>query len=281
MVDVVQAKLTAFSFARAHAASPALAVALYMAALLLAAPSLFGQTGVAPARATIAQAQPAASQPPAVTAPAAPATAVPRPSDAYQKAQQAYQYGRQLQMAGKEAAASKAFASSLATVEKLLVSEPGKADYTSLQCWNLFRLGRHKDVVVAAQKALRTAKDFRIMETLAESLYFLERNDEALKYFASYFELAPAREERMSSAYYYVGECYMRLKKYEHADIAFSTATSIEKGMYYWWYRLGVAKENLGQYKRAHEMYGKALALAPSFTYAREGQARVKAKAGL
>ncbi len=268
---------------RAGAASPAIAAALVMAALLFAAQSAFGQ---APASQTP---QPAAPKPSAAAAapaaqaaqPAAPKPSVPQSSEVYQKALQAYQYGRQLQMAGKEADASKAFTSSLAAIEKLIAAEPGKADYLSLQCWDLFRLGRHKDVVAAAQKALRTIKDFRIIETLAESLYFLERSDEALKYFASYFELAPAREERMSSAYYYVGECYMRLKKYEHADIAFSTATSIEKGMYYWWYRLGVAKENLGQYKRAYEMYGKALSLAPSFKFAKEGQARVKAKAGL
>ncbi|MCE1195981.1 tetratricopeptide repeat protein [bacterium] len=259
---------------RAGAASPAIAAALCMAALLSAASSAFGQ---APAR--VAQAQPAAPKPPSAgTAPAAPAA---QPSDAYQKAAQAYQYGRQLQSGGKEADAAKAFNSSLAAVEKLLAAEPGNADYLSLQCWNLFRLGRHKDVVAAAQKALRTVKDFRIMETLAESLYFLERSDEALKYFASYFELAPPGEERMSSAYYYVGECYMRLKKYEHADIAFSTATAMEQGMYYWWYRLGVAKENLGQYKRAYEMYGKALALSPAFKFAKEGQERVKAKSGL
>lgn len=258
---------------RAGAASPAIAAALVMAALLFAAQSAFGQ---APASQTP---QPAAPKPSAAAA--AQAAPVAQPADVYQKALQAYQYGRQLQMAGKEADASKAFTSSLAAIEKLIAAEPGKADYLSLQCWDLFRLGRHKDVVAAAQKALRTIKDFRIIETLAESLYFLERSDEALKYFASYFELAPAREERMSSAYYYVGECYMRLKKYEHADIAFSTATAIEKGMYYWWYRLGVAKENLGQYKRAYEMYGKALSLAPSFKFAKEGQARVKAKAGL
>ena len=264
--------MTAEGRRRAGAASPANAAAVCLAALLLAAQPAFGQA---------AAAQPAAPKPPAAASTTAPAAAAAQPSDAYQKAFQSYQYGRQLQMGGKEADASKAFTASLAAVEKLLAAEPGKADYLSLQCWNLFRLGRHKDVVAAAQKALRTVKDYRIIETLAESLYFLERSDEALKHFANYFELAPAREERMSSAYYYVGECYMRLKKYEHADIAFSTATSMEKGMYYWWYRLGVAKENLGQYKRAYEMYGKALSLAPSFKYAKEGQARVKAKSGL
>jgi len=200
---------------------------------------------------------------------------------AYQTASQLYQRGRQLQMAGKEAEARKVFTSSLAAVEKALPSDPSSLDLVSLQCWNLFRLDRHKEVVTIAQKALQTAKDYRIMETAAESLYFLDRSEEALQYFANYVELAPPKDDRMSSAYYYMGECYMKLKKYEHADIAFSTAVSMERNMYYWWYRLGAVKELLSQYKRAYESFGKALELNAGFAPAREGRSRVKAKAGL
>jgi len=199
----------------------------------------------------------------------------------YQAASQLYQRGRQLQTGGKEAEAAKAFVSSLAMVEKLLPADAANPDLVSLQCWNLFRLGRHKDVAAIAQKALQTLKDHRITETMAESLYFLERDEEALRNFAKYFELAPPHDDRMSSAYYYVGECYVRLKKYEHADIAFSTATSMEKGMYFWWYRLGSVKELLGQYKRAYGAYGTALELNSGFKPARDGRERVKAKAGL
>ena len=115
------------------------------------------------------------------------ATAKPAGSAAsYAAASQLYQRGRQLQMAGKEAEAEKMFASSLGMVEKLLPSDSSNADLVSLQCWNLFRLERHKEVVAIAQKALGTIKDFRIMETMAESLYFLDRNEEALRYFAKY-----------------------------------------------------------------------------------------------
>ena len=199
----------------------------------------------------------------------------------YQEAAQLYQRGRQLQIGGREAEAKKVFASSLAAVEKALQTDPSNIDLLSLQCWNLFRLDRHKEVVTIAQKALQSAKDFRIMETLAESLYFLDRSEEALQYFANYVELAPPTDDRMSSAYYYMGECHMRLKKYEHADIAFSTAVSMERNMYYWWYRLGAVKEILSQYKRAYESFGKALELNPGFVPAREGRTRVKAKAGL
>jgi tetratricopeptide (TPR) repeat protein len=226
-----------------------------------------------------------------VTKPASPnPTAAPNPATtpkpaptgpSYQTAAQLYQRGRQLQMAGREAEADKVFSSSLAMIEKLLPSDSANSDLISLQCWNLFRLDRHKEVVTIGQKALQTVQDFRIMETMAESLYFLDRNEEALQYFADYFARAPEREERMSSAYYYVGECYMRLKKYEHADIAFSTAITMEKNRYYWWYRLGAVKEILGQYKRAYETYGKALELNAGFQFAKDGRNRVKAKAGL
>jgi len=200
---------------------------------------------------------------------------------AYQSAYQLFLRGRQLQVAGREAEAARTFASSLQAVEKLLTSDPSNSDYISLQCWNLFRLESHNDDDATAQRALRSDQDYRIIETLAESLYFLGRNEESLAYFTQYFQLAPESDERMSSAYYYVGECYMRLKKYEHADIAFSTATTMEKNMYYWWYRLGAVKELLSQYRRAYEAYGRSLQLSPRFQYALDGRARVKAKAGL
>ncbi len=199
----------------------------------------------------------------------------------YSEAFQQYQRGRQLEQSGKASEAARAFSSSLSVIEKLVQSKPGDLDIVSLQAWNLFRLGRHKDVVSVAQKALASSRDFRIMETLAESLYFLGSSEEALKYFTQYMELAPHSDDRMSSAYYYMGECYLRLRKYEHADIAFSTATAMEKGMYYWWYRLGVVKENPSKYKQAYDVFEKALALNPGFQIARDAQARVKAKAGL
>jgi tetratricopeptide (TPR) repeat protein len=203
------------------------------------------------------------------------------PAGDFARANQLYTRGRQLQMSGKEGDAAKVFASSLALVEKLLVAEPNNYDYIYLKSWNLFRLGRHEDVVALASRSLQAVRDYRIMEVMAESLYFLGRNEEALVQFASYTELAPVNDERMSSAYYYVGECYIRLKKFEHADIALSTATMLEKNMFYWWYRLASVKEILGQYRRAYEIFGKALALNQGYRPAQDGRARVKAKAGM
>jgi tetratricopeptide (TPR) repeat protein len=203
------------------------------------------------------------------------------PASDFARASQLYARGRQLQMSGKEGDASKVFVSSLDLIEKLLLAEPDNYDFIHLKSWNLFRLGRHEEVVSLAQKSIQTVRDYRIIEVMAESLFFLGRNEEALAQFASYIELAPSTDERMSSAYYYVGECYIRLKKFEHADIALSMATMLEKNMYYWWYRLGYVKEILGQYKRAYEIFGKALELNKGYRFAQDARARVKAKAGM
>lgn len=213
------------------------------------------------------------------TTPSTVSSSVIAPS--YQTAMQLYQKGRTMEGAGRQAEAERNFEASLAMVEKLLLLNPSSADLISLQCWNLFRLGRHKEVVVKTQKALQTTKDYRIEETMGESLYFLGQSEEALKAFARYMGQAPSDEERLSSAYYYMGECHVRLKQYEHADIAFTTAVTLEPGMYYWWYRLGWVREMLGQYRKSYDAYGKALALNPDFKFAKEGRQRVKAKADL
>lgn len=214
--------------------------------------------------------------------PLAPGTAAPAPgTPTYEDALQLYQKGRSLENAGRQADAERSFRSSLAIVEKLLLLDPGNVDFVNLQCWDLFRLGQHKDVVVKAQKLLQTKDDYRVEETMAESLYFLGQTDEALRAFARYVDKAPATDERLSSAYYYVGECYTRLKQYEHADIAFTTAVTLEPGMYYWWYRLGWVREALGLYRQAYDAYSKSLALNPDFKFAKEGRQRVKAKADL
>lgn len=212
---------------------------------------------------------------------APPAAEASDPGAEFSRASQLYARGRQFEVAGKKAEADKSFAASLAIIEKLASADPKNVEYVHLRAWSLLRLERYAETVSTVQKALPSMKDYRLEEVLAEALYFLNRNEEALRHFASYLAVAPASDERMSSAYYYVGECYIRLKKFEHADIALSTATMMEKSMFYWWYRLGYVKEMLGQYKQAYEMYGKALEFNKGYKFAQEGRARVKAKAGL
>jgi len=202
--------------------------------------------------------------------------------DSYSAALSLFWDGRRLEMAETRKAESQlAFQRSLAMTERLLSKEPSNPDLQTLKTWNLFRLHRYVDTVVYAQSVLNTRQDHRILETMAEALFFLNKNEEALSAFSRYFAIAPESDDRRSSAYYYVGEIYFRIKKYEHADIAFSTAVSMEKNMYYWWYRLGLVKEILGQYRRAYEAFNTSLSLKSNFKPALEARERVKAKSSL
>jgi len=202
--------------------------------------------------------------------------------DTYNAALSLFWEGRRLEMAEtRQAESQQAFQRSLAMTERLLATDAANPDLQTLKTWNLFRLRRYVDTVVYAQSVLNARQDYRILETMAEALYFLGKNDEALSAFSRYFTLSPENDDRRSSAYYYVGEIYFRIKKYEHADIAFSTAVALEKNMYYWWYRLGIVKEVLGQYRRAYEAFNTSLSLKSNFKPALDAKERVKAKSSL
>lgn len=237
-------------------------------AAVLALVLVFGMAGASPAAAQAAQ-----------TAQAA----------AYGEALAIYQQGRNLESSGRTNEAAAKYAASLALAERALGSASGSGaspgtgslDLHAVKCWSLFRLGRFQDSIAAGNAALVLGKDQRIVETMGEASFHLGRNEDALRYLAQYIDLAPSSDERMSSAYFYIGETHLRMKQYEHADIAFSTALHIAPHMARWWYRHGVVLEALGQYRRAWDAFGKALERSPKMQDAIEARARVKAKAGL
>ena len=147
-----------------------------------------------------------------------------------------------------------------------------------VKCWSLFRLGRHDDVIATGQAGMKITFDPRISEVMGESYYFLGQMDDCVKSLQKYIEAAGDAGDRGPTAYFFMGEAYLRLKKYSHADIAYSTAVLKEPSMPRWWFRLGNACEALGEWKRAADAYDKALALSPSYSDAQAAAARAKAK---
>ncbi|MDP3178874.1 MAG: tetratricopeptide repeat protein, partial [Spirochaetaceae bacterium] len=123
--------------------------------------------------------------------------------------------------------------------------------------------------------------DARAAEIMGESYFHLNKMTESLKYLQKYIEAVGDSGDRVSTAYFYMGEVYLRLKKFSHADMAYSTAVAREPSMPRWWYRLGQTCENLEEWKRAYDAFGKALALNPTYQEALDGQARARPKAGL
>ena len=89
-----------------------------------------------------------------------------------------------------------------------------------VMCWSLLRLGRYEETLRYARIARGLSRyDARIVEILGEVYYHQGNNNEALQYFQEYVNLAPTGQ-RIESVYYYIGDIYIRMGKFRHADIA-------------------------------------------------------------
>ncbi len=162
-----------------------------------------------------------------------------------------------------------------------LEETPLNMDSYVVLCWSLVKLSRFDEAGTYAEKARSLNRyDARVAEVLAEIRYAQGRNEEALKLFNEYVSLAP-EGGRIDVAYYYMGELYLRLGWYKHADIALSTAVRYSPNSALWWTRLGYGRERAGEARYAAEAYRKALDLDPRSVDARRGLERVGASSGL
>jgi tetratricopeptide (TPR) repeat protein len=155
-----------------------------------------------------------------------------------------------------------------------IAADPSDLDSYVLLSWSLVGMGRYADAENYALKGYALRRDPRLTEVLGETAYFLGRNDAALSNFQNYVAALP-EGARVGAAYYYMGEIYLRLSRFSHADIAFSTALQFSPGSSKWWTRLGYARERRNDLSNALEAYKKALALDPRLEDALSGAARV------
>jgi len=118
-----------------------------------------------------------------------------------------------------------------------------------------------------------------VAEILGEIYFYQGNNNEALQYFQEYVNIAPTGS-RIEQGYYFIGEIYIRMAKFRHADIALSTAVHWMPSNAAWWTRLAYARENAGDYIQAVEAYEKAIALNSQLTDARRGLDRVRQTLG-
>jgi tetratricopeptide (TPR) repeat protein len=158
-----------------------------------------------------------------------------------------------------------------------LASAPDDVESYVVLSWSLIALKRYADAENYALKGYALRRDPRLTETLGETAYFLGRNDAALRNFQNYVS-AVSEGGRVGIAYYYMGEIYLRLGRFGHADIAFSTALQYSSGNAKWWARLGYAREKYGDPVHALEAYNKALSLDPRLQDASDGLGRASAK---
>jgi tetratricopeptide (TPR) repeat protein len=157
-----------------------------------------------------------------------------------------------------------------------IAENPANIEAHVVICWSLIRLGRYSEAVGFARAARNLSRyDARVIEILGELSYYEGRNQEALELFQEYINMAP-EGQRIDVVYYFLGEIYIRLGKFLHADIALTTAIHWMPGNAGWWARLAYAKENYGNFEEAVHAYERALALDPLLNDARRGLDRVR-----
>jgi tetratricopeptide (TPR) repeat protein len=155
-------------------------------------------------------------------------------------------------------------------------SVPNNLESHVVICWSLIRLRRYEEARTFALAGREISRyDPRIIEILGEVYYFQGHNNDALGYFQEYVNLAP-QGSRIDTVYYYIGELFIRLGKFYHADIALSTAVYYMPQNADWWARLGYARENAGEYTEAIAAYEKALSLNAQLSGARMGLERAR-----
>ena len=153
------------------------------------------------------------------------------------------------------------YAEAVAVCENEIKANPSNLDSYVVITWALLADKQYDRAYTIADKGRKIAQsDPRLIETQAEACYNLGKNAEALKLFQDYISYAP-NGIRIPSSYYFMGEIYLRMAQYQHADIAFSVAVILDAYNSFWWVRLGYAREQMKDYRYSLEAYDKALRL--------------------
>ncbi len=169
------------------------------------------------------------------------------------------------------------YAQAIAICQQELVTNPNNLDSYVVMCWALVKNRQYAEAEQWANAGLRiSAYDHRLMEILGEAKFYLGKNRESLELFERYLSYAP-NGARSGSAYYFMGEIYIRQGRYQHADISLTMAVRLEPLLDYWWMRLGYAREMAGSYRSAVAAYEKSLSLNAGQADAARGRDRAQA----
>jgi tetratricopeptide (TPR) repeat protein len=191
-----------------------------------------------------------------------------------------YRIGRDLEVQGRMSDANARYEEAIQICKQEIAQNEANMDSYTVLTWALLRQTKYNDVIEWAQKGLKVNPgDYRVIETMGEAYFYLNQYDLSLKYMQKYIDAAP-NAERISVAYFFMGEVYRIKQKYNHADIAYTTAVRLEPSMPVWWYRLGAVREALGDYAGSLKAYERAVQLNPSYKEAVDGADRVKKRLG-
>ena len=168
---------------------------------------------------------------------------------------------------------------SIAVCEQELQSNPNRIESYVVMCWALVRNKQYSEAEQRATDGLKISPyDLRLIEILGEAKYYLGKNTGAMEQFQKYVASAPESSARVGSAYYFMGEIFIKQARFQHADIALSAAVKKEPSIDSWWIRLGYAREKAGNYLESFNAYEEALRLNPSSIDAARGRERASAE---
>ena len=171
------------------------------------------------------------------------------------------------------------FREAILVCEAELQENPNRTESYVVMCWSLVKNKQYNEAEIRALDGLKISQyDLRLIEILGEARYYLGKNQAAMEQFERYVANAPESGSRVGSAYYFMGEIYIRQAKYQHADMAFTAAVKKEPLLDKWWVRLGYAREMAKNYYEAMDAYDEALRLNSSSIDAERGRSRVSAK---
>ena len=171
------------------------------------------------------------------------------------------------------------FREAILVCEAELQENPNRIESYVVMCWSLVKNKHYNEAEIRALDGLKISQyDLRLIEILGEARYYLGKNQAAMEQFERYVANAPESGSRVGSAYYFMGEIYIRQAKYQHADMAFTAAVKKEPLLDKWWVRLGYAREMAKNYYEAMDAYDEALRLNSSSIDAERGRSRVSAK---
>jgi tetratricopeptide (TPR) repeat protein len=204
------------------------------------------------------------------------AQAAPLGSAGRPDALQNYRIGRDLEARNRMDEANVYYNESVRICMEEIARTNSNMDSYTVLTWALLRQRRYSEVLSWGEQGLRyNANDYRIIETMGEAHFYLNDYTRALSALQNYVSSNP-RGDRASTAYFFMGEIYRNQRRFQHADIAYTTAVTLEGSMVLWWFRLGSVRESAGEYPSAIEAYEKALALNPGYKEATESLERTR-----
>ncbi|MDR2259040.1 MAG: tetratricopeptide repeat protein [Treponema sp.] len=189
-----------------------------------------------------------------------------------------YLLGRDLEARNRMAEAETYYNEAIRLCQNEVSRNAATRDTYTVITWALQRQRKYADVITWGERGLHLYPDeYRIIEIMGEAHFYLNDYDRSLSFMQRYVNALP-RGERVSVAYFFIGEIFRLRQQYLHADIAYTTAVRLEPGLALWWYRLATVRESAGDKSPAIEAYERALRLNPNYQEASAGLARIRAQ---